>query len=430
MRPLLAVVLMLGVAGTAMASLPDNTPDAAKDPGIPYLNPSPPIRETGDTIGDPFILTGLGSVSGTTAGFTNDYTEACPYGGGTAPDVVYAFTPAADISVNIDLCYSSYDTKLYVYDAPNSDLPIACNDDYWTAPPCYQYSSFLGSVHLAAGHTYYIVVDGYGGESGAYSMDVTDAGTPSPTGACCAANGACAITFLYQCPDAWQGEGTTCSPNPCPQPPSLVCPPGALIESEPPCDDGYIDHYNGGCDRHPPVWQAINPQTGDCAVLCGKSCTYVSGQEYDTSDSDWFESIGAGGPVTATCTAEFPLVLNLLYGADCANLAYIYGVGDPGEPVTLTWTVAGGEAVWFRVGNQFFSGWSESDYVLQVCGVQDPPLPPGACCDAAGACIVTTPEECAFMGGIFQGDPACTPTTCQPVATERKSWGAVKNLYR
>jgi hypothetical protein len=429
MRRLLVAVLMLGVSGSAMAAITDSTPDAVKDPGTPYINPDPPIRVTGDTIGDPFILVGLGTVSGTTAGFTNDYEEACPYSS-TSPDVVYAFTPDADISVNIDLCYSSYDTKVYVYDSnpPHVGYAIACNDDYWSTPPCYPYSSFLAFVGLVSGHTYYIVIDGYGGQSGSYSMDVTDAGTPPSTGACCAASGTCTITFQYLCEGSWQGEDTDCTPNPCPQPPSLVCPPGALIEGEPPCVDGYIDQYNSGCGGSPPVWSPINPQATGCAVMCGKSCTF--GEPGLSRDTDWFESFGAGALVTATCTAEFPLQFLLIYGTDCALPSYLYGHGDPGVPVTLTWTIGVGEVVWFWVGNQSFWGWPESDYVLDVCGIKDPPLPPGACC-RTGLCVVMDPELCIFVGGTFTAPGMlCDPDPCQPVATESKSWGAVKNLYR
>ena len=87
------------------------------------------------------------TVTGTTAGFTHDYDEVCPYGGSTAPDVVYRYAPAANVPVNIDLCYSSYDTKLYVYqDAVTPGAPLACNDDFYTAAPCYMYSSKLENV--------------------------------------------------------------------------------------------------------------------------------------------------------------------------------------------------------------------------------------------------------------------------------------------
>ncbi len=53
---------------------------------------------------------------GFTTGFTDDYDEVCPYSGSLSPDVVYSYTPAADIIVNLTLCVgqTDYDTKLYV----------------------------------------------------------------------------------------------------------------------------------------------------------------------------------------------------------------------------------------------------------------------------------------------------------------------------
>ncbi len=432
MRPTLLVLLLLVISGSVEASITGTTPDTAKDPGFPYLNPNPPIRVTGDTIGDPFVLVGPlpVTVTGTTAGFTNDYEESCPYFS-TSPDVVYAYTADGTAeSITLDLCYSSYDTKLFVYDNTGPPAaPYACNDDFHTAAPCYIYSSKIEMMPVMADHTYYLVVDGYGGQSGAYQLDITDGGMPPPTGACCHPSGSCSITYETGCPDAWQGENTDCEPNLCPPPQPVVCPPGALIEGEPPCADGYIDEFNSGCGGDPMVWTPINPQAGGCAVMCAKSCTFLSNEGWELRDTDWFESIGTGGPVTVTGTAEFPLQLLLIYGTDCANLLYLYGLGDPSEPVTLSWPVDAGESVWFWVGVSTFSGWPESDYVLDVCGIQNPPLPPGACCSVTGVCVVLTPEACAFWGGVFLGGE-CTPNVCEPVPTEDKSWGQLKNLYR
>lgn len=389
MRHWRVILLMLILAVPAMASITGNTSQTVKDPGAPYVNPSPLVRVTGDTISDPFLLTGLGTVTGTTAGFTNDYDEMCPYGS-NAPDVVYAWTVTADINVNIDLCFSSYDTKILVYDnAFTPGTPYACNDDYWSEAPCYVYSSRIADLPLVAGHTYYIVVDGYGNYSGTYQMDITDAGPQQP----------------------------------------VVCPEGAWIENEPPCADGYVDGYNAGCGGMPETWQPLNPQTAGCATMCGKSCTFVISGMY-LRDTDWFESIGSGGPVTATCIAEFPLQFMLIYGTDCSALTWVIGNTGPGVPITLTWPVAAGDAIWIWVGNQHFWGWAESNYVLSVCGLQDPPPPPGACCNDAGGCIVASPDACASMGGIFQGNPTCVPSPCEGTPAKRRSWGAVKNLYR
>ncbi|MCK4695659.1 MAG: choice-of-anchor J domain-containing protein, partial [Candidatus Cloacimonetes bacterium] len=103
------------------------------------------------------------------------------------PDVVYAYTPPGDITVDIDLCNSSYDTKVYVYEngeTPGS--PYACNDD---ACGPYGYQSALYALALTSGNTYYIVVDGYGGDSGNYELIVTEVAfyPPPPNDDCASA---------------------------------------------------------------------------------------------------------------------------------------------------------------------------------------------------------------------------------------------------
>jgi hypothetical protein len=112
----------------------------------------------------PIYLTPF-QTSGSTVGYTNDYDEVCPYTGSTSPDIVYAFTPYWEEWLDITLCYgSTYDTKLYIYrDEWTPGAPYACNDD-----ACPNYESELDMVHMEVGHTYYIVIDGYGGAAGEY----------------------------------------------------------------------------------------------------------------------------------------------------------------------------------------------------------------------------------------------------------------------
>ncbi len=215
MRHLVAVLCLLIPAGAAMASTSSSPAPRPKDSGMPFVNP--PLRITGDTVADPFSLTPLPcTVTGTTASFANDYDEACPYTGSTAPDVVYRYNAETPLVFCVDLCHSGYDTKVYVYqDAVTPGLPIACNDDYYFAPPCYLYTSFLGNVPASAGHTYYIVIDGYGSASGAYTCTVTNGCYVPPLGACCDAGGGCTMTIEGACAGVWQGEDTACDPNPC-----------------------------------------------------------------------------------------------------------------------------------------------------------------------------------------------------------------------
>ena len=39
---------------------------------------------------------------------------------GGAPDVVYAYTPTADVAVDVSTCGSLFDTRLYIFDDPHN----------------------------------------------------------------------------------------------------------------------------------------------------------------------------------------------------------------------------------------------------------------------------------------------------------------------
>jgi len=153
----------------------------AKEMSTIIYDPSkyPPVDQGGEDISSAFVISSLPfSATGTTSGYTDDYDEVCPYSGSTSPDVVYAYTPAADGEIDITLCsdLTAYDTKLYVYDISNpvTGDAIACNDDFCTTALSSYVSEILG-VPVLGGTTYYIVVDGYGGASGDYEISVTDA---------------------------------------------------------------------------------------------------------------------------------------------------------------------------------------------------------------------------------------------------------------
>ena len=131
-------------------------------------------RQGGEDCATATVIPGLPYTdTGTTAGYNHDYDEVCPYGGSTAPDVVYSYTPTVDESILVDLCESGYDTKVYVYE--DDCIPgtfIACNDDACSNSAGQPYRSYLECFDVFAGHTYYIVVDGYGGASGTYDLIV------------------------------------------------------------------------------------------------------------------------------------------------------------------------------------------------------------------------------------------------------------------
>ena len=116
---------------------------------------------------------------GSTVGFTDDYNEVCPFTLTGGVDVVYSYTPSADVRVDISLCESAFDTKLYVYENACPGTVVDCNDDGCTNVAGDDFRSFLPAVELLAGQTYYIVVDGYSAaDQGAYEITIDEAAPP------------------------------------------------------------------------------------------------------------------------------------------------------------------------------------------------------------------------------------------------------------
>jgi len=334
------VVLLFGGAWSAGGIPPETSrkPDLQKSNLHVGQNPGTPDgREGGETIASAIPCDGIPFTDGgNTCDNLHDYDEACPYTGSTAPDVVYSFTPAVDISLDLSLCSDNnqYDTKIFIYqDLATPGDPWACNDDYCANAHTY-YASYLEDVPAYAGHTYFIVIDGYGGDCGQYELEIT--------------------------------EWVPCVVVP-------PCPENAVPEGEPPLVDFYDDAYNGGCCCETQVWQEINwidPETG-CGWLCG-----VSGWFYyygAMRDTDWFEVTAAGDQIDWTLDAEFRTNMFVL-STDCHNLQVLYSAVEVGpcDPQTLSFPTIPGEIYWLWVGPTDFLSFDEPfefDYLMEVCGI-------------------------------------------------------------
>ncbi len=181
------VVVIFGFAGMLVAAGGPVDPagftkgmSVDKPASSPHADGWVPLeRAGGETCATATIVPALPYLdSGSTAAAIHDYDEACPYTGGTAPDVVYSYTPATNMTVDISLCSglpeTDYDSKLYVYqDACPDGGPFACDDDGCSTSLTSFASNVLG-LALNAGSTYYIVVDGYGTSSGNYTIEMTE----------------------------------------------------------------------------------------------------------------------------------------------------------------------------------------------------------------------------------------------------------------
>jgi hypothetical protein len=324
------VFALTALAPAALATDSNLTPRSNKGTdhiqGVPYDGG----RLQGDTIEDPFIITGsFFSGTGNTCGFANNYEEMCPYSS-NSPDVVYKYTPDMGLDLRIDLCSSTYDTKVFVYDFEAGygfGHPLACNDDAGCGITGYQSRIDFATQ---AGRTYYIVVDGYSGDCGDYTLDIYE--------------------IMIEV---------------------VECPAGGRIEGEPDCHDDYDDTFNGGCNSTPPVFTYLTgtPQ-GERFDVCGKSGTFFSDM-LGNRETDWYQlDVSQTNGITFACVAEFPLQIYMLDGnAGCSGVQILdSATAYPFEVVSRTRTFAPG-TYWFWVGPSVYGGVPcGADYVMSITG--------------------------------------------------------------
>lgn len=107
------------------------------------------------------------TVTGTTAGQLSIYDPSC--GSPGSPEVAYSFTAPANGTYTFDTFGSVYDTVLYVRDGGCGGSELACNDDETIT---FTLQSQL-SVVLTMGQTVTVFVDGFGGDFGNYTLNVS-----------------------------------------------------------------------------------------------------------------------------------------------------------------------------------------------------------------------------------------------------------------
>jgi hypothetical protein len=111
-----------------------------------------------------------GRFSGNTSNAFPDFDAGCDVGGqapGGAPDQLLKLHVSTPRRVVLDMRGSEYETMLSVRKGPSCpgiELPLACAAGYWSS------RSFL-DLELQAGD-YFIQIDGYDGDKGAWTLDV------------------------------------------------------------------------------------------------------------------------------------------------------------------------------------------------------------------------------------------------------------------
>ena len=342
----LLLFLTLIVFALPAAALNDTMSNQAPPKPVSVVTPPPAapevIRQGGDTIADAVTITLPYAGAGTTVGYNDDYDEVCPYDTPGSPDVVYSTVPIQTSLWAIDLAGSAYDTKVYVYDV---DLNlVGCNDDYYS-----DYTSFL-ELELIGGESYYIVIDGYGGDAGNYAITV------SPF-------------------------------EPC----ELSIPADAVFEGEPPLTYNYHDCYNNGCshdcdvDPNSTIWQPL-PGDGQGELIFHGVSGFYMGDAGNSRDTDWFTAtFGPTGSIEIVADAEVPLFFFELGPPDCASVGVVQALPvGPCSPGSMTVVGEPGSEVWLWAGPQALQppGWIdpdgdggvEFDYLLWISGLESSPV--------------------------------------------------------
>lgn len=303
----------VALTGTAFAGGGDDPSTATMIAGLPFA-------DTGDT-----------------SALTNQFDVVCPFSGSTSPDAWYSYMAADGDLLEITLCDSLYDTKVYVLDTNFVD--VACNDDACGG----NFRSQLVTPALVAGQ-YFIVIDGWSGDLGVYDLTI---------------------------------EGS----EPC----MIDCPAGSIDEGEP-CDDTGGTDTNGGCNATTFVIDDVS---------CGDTVCGIAWAAGGTRDTDWFRlapsGLGGADQLTYTATAGFDSAAFYLgENPDCASIAVVLAANGAGcgDTVAISTAADSASETWWFMGKADFdllpcgaSGAQVGDYVVSWSCADEPVPDP---CPALG----------------------------------------------
>jgi len=332
------IVALLVAVGMAFADqVTDNRNDAG--PKVAHGQGSNPVtvRTGGETIATATPIATLPySDVASTCGAINNYDEICPYGPATSPDVVYSYSPTVAEVLTVQLCDSYYDTKLFVYqDSYTPGVPYACNDD-GCAGPNYPYA-WLSTVTISVtpGHTYYFVVDGYGGGCGTYVLLVEP---------------------LVTC--------------------DITCPPGLSSRTSRTATTatsiaGTVAATRLRTSSSPFARRPARRRPS--AARAARTCTLATATATPTGSL-----LRDRRPHDHDGLCRLPRAADLIYGTDCLYPTYNYTTAAPYVEASLSYVVGSGSYAWIWVGPSSFYGIPcGSNYLLTMDGIgTGPDCPP------------------------------------------------------
>ncbi len=245
-------------------------------------------------------------------------------------------------------------------------------------------------------------------------------------GACCnPSTGICQVLTETDCQNSagnWQGEGTNCSPNPCPQPQGACCKvdgscvPNASLAScntfigeqfyqNQPCTSVECIQPSGACCTGDSVQPCVEVDQGTCqSVYAGTFRGGFTSCSEGTCDGACCVSGGGCVPLSQGDCAVVPNSQFQGVGVACApNDACPVGAcclssGACTNGTVLDCNAQGG--VYQGTGTN--------------CGSVNCPQPTGACCFDGGSCLSNrTLSNCNILGGTWAGANTTCPGACQ-----------------
>jgi FtsP/CotA-like multicopper oxidase with cupredoxin domain len=288
------------------------------------------------------------------------------------------------------------------------------------------------------------------------------------TGACCLPSGSCSIVTSSQCASlggTYQGDGSSCTPNPCPLTVSLpALKDNTLYESA----TGALSNGAGtkvlasknssnllrrgllefdlstipaGSTVQSATLTLYNAESSNSATLSlyrasaswGEGTSAATGTEdagasSTTGDATWIHRFypgtpwsAAGGDFAATASATATVVGVGSYVWNAGGLLADVQAWVNDASTNFGWVLRGKES---GAGNALkrFESRQSTDTAhrphLDISYLAPPPVPTGACCLPNGTCDTLTQTQCTAAGGTYQGGgSSCTTGLCPLVLT-------------
>lgn len=292
------------------------------------------------------------------------------------------------------------------------------------------------------------------------------------TGACCYSD-TCEVMTASACATlsgTYQGDGTVCTPNPCPPPGTTTAtliadhdntlyqdaggvlsngsgtrfivskgtgnllrrgvvhfdlsgiPAGATIQS------ATLTMYNveGATNSANVTVHRANASWGEGASVATGS--EETGAPAAAGDATWVHRFSpsttwttAGGDYVATESALLAVGAAGSYSWSTAALLADVVAWHAGPGTNFGWVVRGKETGAANAVKRFETRESSDSSHrprLVITYNAAPPVPTGACCQPSGDCAALTAAECAAASGVYQGDnTVCSPNPCPVVLT-------------